>query len=289
MSVFEPGAEPDHHTSSDPPQFRVAVRGYDRNEVAAYVQELWAHLENERQRAEQAERTIAQLQAEATTSKSQTPSFEHLGVEAAKVLEQAGQSAELLLEEAEGRRKAILDEARTKAADLVAEAERRAERLRTDATENARKALEEAHEAADRIRREAEEESTEAKARTDRMKDLHDSLIEHLTRVRQDLSALLGLSEEPAPAAPARAEGDPAAAAQPAAAEEPAPEATVEMGAAAAATMEAEPVEADAPDAQPEKAEAEGEANQAAAGPKASNSRDGKGGKEGRPAATRGR
>jgi cell division septum initiation protein DivIVA len=286
MSVFEPGAEPDHHTSSDPPQFRVVVRGYDRNEVAAYVQELWAHLENERQRAEQAERTIAQMQAEATTSKSQTPSFEHLGVEAAKVLEQAGQSAELLLEEAEGRRKGILDEARTKAADLVAEAERRAERLRTDATEDARKALEEAHEAADRIRREAEEESTEAKARTDRLEDLHDSLIEHLTRVRQDLSALLGLSEEPAPAppAPARAEGDPAAVGQPAAAEEPAPQATVEMGAAEAATVEAEPVEADA---QPENAEAE--ANQAAAGPKASSSRDSKGGNQGRPAATRGR
>ncbi len=200
MSVFESGAEPDHHSSSDQPQFRVAVRGYDRQEVAAYIQDLWAHIENERQRAEQAERTIAQMQLEITATKSQTPTFEHLGVEAGKVLEQAGQSAELLVEEAESRGKSLVDEARAQAAELIAAAERRAEEMRSSATEDARRALEEAHEAADRIRREAQEEGAEAKVRTDRMQSLHDSLLDHLGRVRQDLSALLGMPDEQAAA-----------------------------------------------------------------------------------------
>jgi cell division septum initiation protein DivIVA len=196
MSVFEPSTESEHHGPGDVPQFRVAVFGYDRQEVASYVQELSAHLEDERQRAEQAERTIAQMQLEMAAPKSQTATYEHLGVEAAKVLEQAGHSAELLVEEAEGRGRAIVEEARAQAADLVAAAEQRAEQAREDAQRDARRTLNEARDAADRGRREALQEQAEMKAETERLQSLHDSLLKHLGRVRQDLSALLASPED---------------------------------------------------------------------------------------------
>jgi cell division septum initiation protein DivIVA len=212
MSVFEPGPERDHSGTSEAPQFRMVMRGYDREEVAAYIQELWEHVENERQRAEQAERTIVQMQTETVSAKGQTVSFEHLGAEAAKVLEQAGHSAELLVEEAEARHKAIIDEARAQAAELVSAAEQRAEEMRSSAAEDTRKALEQAREAAERMRLEAREEGAEMEARTERLRSLHDSLLDHLGRVRHDLSVLLGLPDQQA-ATPAggAAEGQPAA------------------------------------------------------------------------------
>jgi cell division septum initiation protein DivIVA len=223
MSVFEPSSEPDRHSSSDAPEFRMVMRGYDRQEVVAYIQELWAHVENERQRAEQAERTIVQMQAEAGSATNQTPSFEHLGVEAAKVLEQAGQSAELLLEEAEGRAKAIVEEARAQAAELIASAEQRADELRTSATEDARVELDQAREAAERMRAEAREEGADMEARTERLRALHDSLLDHLGRVREDLSALLGIPPDqgapPAGEAPEAAEAPSAEAPDPEVAE----------------------------------------------------------------------
>jgi cell division septum initiation protein DivIVA len=200
MSVFEPSTESDHHSQGDPPQFRVGVRGYDRQEVAAYVQELSAHLEDERQRAEQAERTIVQLQLEMTTAKSKPPSFEHLGVEAAKVLEQAGHSADLLIEEAEGQGKSIIEDARAQAAELVSDAEQRADQLRSEAHKEAKQALEETRETLDRMQREAEEERAEVTTETDRLQSFRDSLLKHLGRVRQDLTSMLGLSEDEADA-----------------------------------------------------------------------------------------
>ena len=221
MSVFEPSSEPDRHSSSDAPQFRMVMRGYDRQEVIAYIQELWAHVENARQRAEQAERTIVQMQAEAGSARNQTPSFEHLGVEAAKVLEQAGQSAELLLEEAEGRAKAIVEEARAQAAELIATAEQRADELRSSAAEDARRELDQAREEAERMRSEAREEGADMEARTERLRALHDSLLDHLGRVREDLSALLGIPPDQVapPAEEAPEETAPPEAAEPAAAE----------------------------------------------------------------------
>jgi cell division septum initiation protein DivIVA len=196
MSVFEPSTEPDHYNPGDLPQFRVAVRGYDRQEVAGYVQELSAHLEDERQRAEQAERTIAQMQLEMTAVKSQQPSFEHLGVEAAKVLEQAGHSAELLVDEADSHGKAIVEEARAHAAELVAAAEQRAEQMRREAHTEAREALDEARETIERLQRDAEEERSEVTSETDRLQSFRDSLLKHLGRVRQDLSSVLGVPED---------------------------------------------------------------------------------------------
>ncbi|HZC99611.1 MAG TPA: DivIVA domain-containing protein [Actinomycetes bacterium] len=210
MSVFEPSTESDHRGTGDLPQFRVAVRGYDRQEVAAHIQELSAHLENERQRAEQAERTIAQMQLEMAAVKGQPPSFEHLGVEAAKVLEQAGHSAELLVDEAEGHGKAIVEEARTHAAELVAAAEQRAEQMRKEAHKDAKEALDEARETIDRLQREAQEERAEVTAETERLDSFRDSLLKHLGRVRQDLSALLDVPEDEADA-PAEDAAEPAA------------------------------------------------------------------------------
>jgi cell division septum initiation protein DivIVA len=214
MSVFEPSTESDRYNLSEPPPFRVSRRGFDRQEVAAYVQELSAHLEDERQRAEQAERTIAHLQFEMAAVRSKSPSFEHLGVGAAKVLEHAGHSAELLVEEAENRGRAIVEEAEARAADLVAAAEQRAERIRSSTMEEARQTVDEARDAAEGMRREAQEERAQVRAETQRLRSFHDSLVERLHGLRQELSALLGVPEAevdtPEPAADGRA-AEPAA------------------------------------------------------------------------------
>jgi cell division initiation protein len=206
MSVFQPSAEPQYYPSpADAPQFRVAMRGFDRQEVAAYLRELSVHLQDQHQRAEQAERTIAQLQLELTAVKGQAPSFEDLGVGAAKVLEQAGHSAELLVDEAENRAKGIVEEARSQAAELVAAAEQHAEQLRSSASEEAQQTLDGAREATERMRRESREERAGIKLETERLRSFHDGLLERLHGLRRELATVL---EPPAdqprnPAAPA--------------------------------------------------------------------------------------
>lgn len=195
MNVFEPSTESGRHNPSNPPQFKVAVRGFDRQEVTAYVQTLSAQLEDERQYAEQAERSIAQMQLEMAAAKGQSPSFEQLGVDAAKVLEQAGHSAELLVEEAEGRGKAIVEDAEAQAAELLAAAEQRAEQVRSSTLKETRQTLDEARDAADQMRREAHEERAQVSGETERLRSFHDSTLERLYEVRHELTALLGVPE----------------------------------------------------------------------------------------------
>src|SRR2546421_4111827 len=81
--------------------FPVVLRGYDRQRVDAYVEELRSLLSDERHRARGNAESYAQLQQQlASLKKSEPPSFDHLGSEAARVLEQAGNGARVLMEEA---------------------------------------------------------------------------------------------------------------------------------------------------------------------------------------------
>src|SRR6266542_5230882 len=124
MSVLEQDTTSESSAGVDMPSFPVVMRGYDRQQVHAFVLEQASRLAAERRRADSTERAVAQLRHELAASKNQPPpSFEHLGAEAAKVLEQAGNSAKLLVEEARSRGEAIVHEAETEAAELIEKAQ----------------------------------------------------------------------------------------------------------------------------------------------------------------------
>lgn len=221
MSVLEPGPASQSDATVDQPEFPVVLRGYDRQQVHTFIQVLSARIANERRRAEQAERAMAQMRLEVAAVRDQPPpSFEHLGAEAAKVLEQAGTSAKLLVEEARGRGEAVVREAEAQAADVISRAEQQAaeldaearqmlseaggerdriltaaaaeaEQLRTRAEEDARTALEEVRQETDRVRQKAISEQAALEAEGARLRESRGRMLGYLNRIHADLGALL--------------------------------------------------------------------------------------------------
>lgn len=213
MSVFEPHTTVTSATGIeiDPPDFPIVVRGYDRHQVNAYLQSIVSRLAAEHDRATQAEQAAAN---------NQPPTFEHLGAEAMKVLKLAGQSGEVLVEQAKKRGETIVREAEDQAADLLEEAKQRAERLhaaargtlreaaderdrilteaheqgeeiRALAEDDARATLEEAQSASQRMWQTVRDECTAMQAETKRLQELRDRMMEHLTYVRTELNSSL--------------------------------------------------------------------------------------------------
>jgi cell division septum initiation protein DivIVA len=235
MSAFEPDtATSGGGTDSTRPRFQLARRGYDRQQVDRYVMELIALIEQQHQRAEHAERMLEQTRSEMDDrGEQQTPSFVHLGVEAGKVLEQAGASAEAIITEAKSRGRSVIEDAEGQAAEVVQEAEQRAGELeqaardtledaesrrdtmlreadqaasetRGQADEEARTVLAEARDATNLVWQEAQQERSLVEAETTRLQAFRQDMLEHLTDVQARLSELLadarGLAE-PAPVA----------------------------------------------------------------------------------------
>jgi len=258
MSEWEraakPGAEPDVET----PDFPVAMRGYDRQRVDAFVDGLRSLLAEERQRAKENAGTYAQLQQEvANLKKQEPPSFEHLGAEAARVLEQAGQGARVLMHETQAKCDALVQEAKDAAAQvgqhatqqaaqveaaarktiddatterdrILARAEEAAERLRVQVEEEAHKALEQARKEMARVRKESENERLALEGEIGRLRQARDQIREQLSRVHADVGHLLGGAVSANPEASTRPE-QPTQPPNPPAAEETKP-AQVEAG-----------------------------------------------------------
>src|SRR5438309_8358693 len=125
----------------DMPDFPVAIRGYDRQRVDAYVGELRSLLADERHRAKGNAERYAQLQKELSGLKKREPlSFDHLGAEAARVLEQAGNGAKVLMEEARAQCQVLIQDAKAQAAEIGKQATEQANQVQA-AT---RKTIEEA-------------------------------------------------------------------------------------------------------------------------------------------------
>ncbi len=237
MSVFERGSASKSDLEIGVPEFPVALRGYDRQQVDAFIQDLTVRLTAERRRAEQSERAVAQVQAELGGLRDPAPlSFEHLGAEAGRVLEQAGSSAKLLVEEARSRGQAIVDEAEAEAGALIERAEQRAAELeaeagatlaqaagererilaeaaqavddvRSRAGEEARTALQDAREAAQLIRQKASAEQMTMQAETQRLRDSRDRMLDYLSRIHSDLGELLAENAHADAAVTAQATG----------------------------------------------------------------------------------
>jgi cell division septum initiation protein DivIVA len=232
MSVVEQGSASMADAEIGIPEFPVALRGYERQQVDIFVKDLSIRVTAERRRAEQAERAGAQMRAELATLRNQPPpSFEHLGSEAARVLEQAGASAKLLVEEARSRGQSLVEEAEVQARELIGRAEQRAAELEADAgetlaeaarererilseaaaavedararaeaetraamahaTETAERTLADATETAERTREQAMREQASMQSQTTRLRESRDQMLEYLGRIHSDLGELL--------------------------------------------------------------------------------------------------
>jgi DivIVA domain-containing protein len=187
MSAYQPDPQARQHTAEagqrygeGPPAFRVVRRGYDPEEVDAYFSQLAVRLKEAVDQYATAERARAELQDEVTSLRKRAPSFEQVGGEAAALLQEAGRSAEQLVEN--GRRRADT---------IIEKAQQQAEQLRAEVTAEAQRVLEQAREVAEQIRAEVEAERAAVAAETEHVREFRDGLLDDLGRVHGEISGLL--------------------------------------------------------------------------------------------------
>jgi hypothetical protein len=213
VSAFEP---PTTEPKVDMPDFMVVLRGFDRRQVEMWAAEVAAQIEQERLRADEAEKRAYRVQIE----NKGAPSFSHLGTHVASILEEAGKSSENMLADAAERAQEAIDAAEEEAAEIIKAAEHRAgeiegeaqrtleqaraegaqveedalqaaEEMRAQAEQDARAVLEEARDATDMIWQEAERERLGVEAETIRLETLRHRSLEQLGRVYGHLESVL--------------------------------------------------------------------------------------------------
>ena len=180
MSVYQGDTAAGQDDADGTPPFRMVRRGYDRDEVDAYIVQLRARLEEAVGLYATAEEARAGLEREARSLREGSPSFEQLGGEAAALLQEAGRSAEQLVENA-----------RRRADTIIEKAQQQAEQTRQDVANEAQKALEQAREVADHIRRDVEQERASLFSETEQVREFRDGLLDDLGRVHGEISGLL--------------------------------------------------------------------------------------------------
>jgi hypothetical protein len=129
VSAFEPQlpSEP----KVDMPDFMIVLRGFDRRQVEMWAAEVANQIEQERLRADEAEKRAYRAQIET----SGAPSFSHLGSHVASILEEAGKSSENMLADAAERAQEAVDAAEEEAAEIIKAAEHRAGEIEAEASE----------------------------------------------------------------------------------------------------------------------------------------------------------
>jgi DivIVA domain-containing protein len=180
VSIDQDDTEIGQQDAEGPPAFRLARRGYDRDEVDAYFSQLAGRLREAVDQYAKAEQARAALEGEVTRLRERSPSFEQVGGEAAALLQEAGRSAEQLVEN--GRRRAET---------IVEKAQQQAEQIRQDVTGEAQKVLEQAREVAEQIRQDVEQERVAVRRETDEVREFRDGLLDDLGRVHGEISGLL--------------------------------------------------------------------------------------------------
>jgi hypothetical protein len=213
VSAFEP--QPLSEPKVDLPDFMVVLRGYDRRQVEVWAKEVAAQVEQERQRADEAEKVLYRMQME-----KGSPSFTSLGSHVAGIIEEAGKSAENMLIDAADRAQEAIDAAEEEAGEIIKAAEHRAgeieqaarqvadehraegvrveeeareaaEAMRGQAEHDARTVLEEARDATDLIWQEAERERVAVEAEAIRLETLRHRSLEQLGRMYGHLESVL--------------------------------------------------------------------------------------------------
>ena len=214
MSAFEPQLPTEPKV--DMPDFMVVLRGFDRRQVEMWAAEVASQIEQERLRADEAEKRAYRVQIE----NKGAPSFSHLGTHVASILEEAGKSSENMLADAADRAQETVEAAEEEAAEIIKAAEHRAgeiegearrtlevaqaegarveedalqaaEEMRGQAEQDARAVLEEARDATDMIWQEAERERLGVEAETIRLETLRHRSLEQLGRVYGHLESVL--------------------------------------------------------------------------------------------------
>ena len=180
MSAYQPDAEAGRPNGEGPPAFQVVRRGYDREEVDAYFSQLAARLNEAVDQYAKAEQARVELQSEVTSLQKRAPSFEQVGGEAAALLQEAGRTAEQMVENA-----------RRRADTIIEKAQQQAEQMRADVTTEAQRVLEQAREVAEQIRAEVEQERAAVVDETDQVRAFRDGLLDDLGRVHGEISGLL--------------------------------------------------------------------------------------------------
>jgi cell division septum initiation protein DivIVA len=168
MSARQPETPSDPNDAIDPKgsvaQFPMVRRGYDRHLVDVRVAQLVDRLNTHRQRADEAEQALGQLQLEIKEGRQLPAWFTSLGAEVRQVGEQAAIAAEQLLAEAATRAQAAIHGAETEAASRRKAAEEQASNLE----QTARDTLAQAQAELARIQAEATAAAEEARAQADR-------------------------------------------------------------------------------------------------------------------------
>jgi cell division septum initiation protein DivIVA len=214
VSAFEP--QMPSEAKVDMPDFMIVLRGFDRRQVEIWAAEVASQIEQERLRADEAEKRAYRVQIE----NKGAASFTHLGTHVASILEEAGRSSENMLADAadraqetveaaeeeaaeiikaaehrageiEGGARRILEEARSEGARVEEDALQGAEEMRAQAEQDARTVLEEARDATDMIWQEAERERIAVEAETIRLETLRHRSLEQLGRVYGHLESVL--------------------------------------------------------------------------------------------------
>jgi hypothetical protein len=127
VSAFEPQLPTEPKV--DMPDFMVVLRGFDRRQVEMWAAEVASQIEQERQRADEAEKRAYRAQIE----NKGAPSFSHLGTHVASILEEAGRSSENMLADAAERAQEAIDAAEEEAAEIIKAAEHRAGEIEEEA------------------------------------------------------------------------------------------------------------------------------------------------------------
>jgi DivIVA domain-containing protein len=180
MSANQPDPEAGQPNGEGPPAFRVVRRGYDPEEVDAYFAQLAARLKEAVDQYATAEQARAGLQDQLTSLQQRAPSFEQVGAEAAALLQEAGRTAEQMVENA-----------RRRADTIIEKAHQQAEQMRDEVTAEAQKVLEQAREVAEQIRADVEQERAAVVRETDQVREFRDGLLDDLGRVHGEISGLL--------------------------------------------------------------------------------------------------
>jgi DivIVA domain-containing protein len=204
--VYQPAAESGQDNPDGPPAFRMVWRGYDREEVDAYLPQLTARLREAVDRYAEAEQATAGLQREVTSliARLREAVNRHAEAEQAKAelqrevtslregsLQQLGGEATALLQEAGRSAEQLVEHARRHAETIIEKAQQQAEQVRADLTNEAQKALAQAREVADQIHREVEQERAALHSETEQVHESRDGLVDDLGRVHRAISALL--------------------------------------------------------------------------------------------------
>ncbi|HET6750572.1 MAG TPA: hypothetical protein VFL71_15060 [Actinomycetes bacterium] len=213
MSAFEP--QPLTESKVDMPDFMVVLRGFDRRQVEVWAKEVGGQIDQERQRADEAEKRLYRLEME-----KGAPSFTSLGTHVAGIIEEAGRSAENMLADAADRAQEAIDAAEEEAGEIIKAAEHRAgeiehdarqvadehraegvrveeearaasEAMRAQAEHDARTVLEEARDATDLIWQEAERERVAVESEAIRLETLRHRSLEQLGRMYGHLESVL--------------------------------------------------------------------------------------------------